>query len=42
RIVLGDKGLDSGNVEYRARTDQESQDIALDEIIGFIKKQVQG
>lgn len=42
RIVLGDRGLDSGNVEYRARTDQESQDIALDEIIGFIKKQVQG
>jgi len=41
RIVLGDRGLDSGNVEYRARTDSESQDIALDEIVAFIKTQLQ-
>ena len=39
RIVLGDRGLDSGNVEYRARTDSESQDIALDKIVEFIKEQ---
>ncbi len=38
RIVLGDRGLDSGNVEYRARTDSESQDIALDKIVEFIKQ----
>ena len=42
RIVLGDRGLDSGNVEYRARTDSESQDIALDEIIDFIKSKLEG
>jgi prolyl-tRNA synthetase len=42
RIVLGDRGLDSGNVEYRARTDSESQDIALDKIVGFIKEQAKG
>ena len=30
RIVLGDRGLDSGNAEYRARTDCESQDVTLD------------
>ena len=41
RIVLGDRGLDSGNVEYRARTDSESQDIALDEIIDFIKSKLE-
>ncbi len=41
RIVLGDRGLDSGNVEYRARTDSESQDIALDEIINFIKSKIE-
>jgi prolyl-tRNA synthetase len=39
RIVMGDRGLDSGSVEYRARTDTESQDIALDEIVEFLKKQ---
>ncbi len=42
RIVMGDRGLDSGNVEYRARTDSESQDIALDQIVEFIKQQVTG
>jgi len=42
RIVLGDRGLDSGNVEYRARTDSESQDIALDKIIDFIKSKLEG
>ncbi len=42
RIVMGDRGLDSGTVEYRARTDSESQDIALNEIVGFIKEQVKG
>ncbi len=42
RIVMGDRGLDSGNVEYRARTDSESQDIALDKIIEFIQQQVKG
>ncbi len=42
RIVMGDRGLDSGHVEYRARTDSESQDIALDQIIEFIQQQVQG
>ena len=37
RIVLGDRGLDSGNVEYRARTDSESQDISIENIVDFIK-----
>lgn len=41
RLVLGDRGLDSESIEYRARTDSESQDIALDGIVEFIKKQVQ-
>jgi len=42
RIVMGDRGLDSGNIEYRARTDSESQDIALDKAVDFIKEKVQG
>ena len=40
RIVLGDRGLDAGNVEYRARTESESQDVALDAIVAFIKEKV--
>jgi len=36
RIVLSDKGLDAGTVEYRARTDDHSQDISLNDIIQFI------
>ena len=37
RIVLGDRGLDSGNVEYRARMDKENQEIPITGIIDFIK-----
>jgi len=37
RLVLGDRGLDNGMVEYRARTASENQDIPLPEIVAFIK-----
>jgi prolyl-tRNA synthetase len=33
RIVLGDKGLDSGMVEYRGRKDADNQDMPLNEIV---------
>ncbi len=36
RLVLGDRGLDSGMVEYRARTDTETQSILLAESVEFI------
>lgn len=39
RIVIGDRGLDSNTVEYRARTDSDNQEIALDQIVAFIIKQ---
>ena len=37
RIVIGDRGLDSGTAEYKARTDKETQDIPLDGIVAFIQ-----
>ena len=37
RIVLGDRGLDNGMVEYRARTDSDNQDIPLDQVIAHLK-----
>ncbi len=38
RVVLGDRGLDNGMVEYRARTDSENRDIPLTDIIEFLKQ----
>lgn len=32
RVVIGDRGLADGKVEYKARTDEDSQDIAVAEI----------
>jgi prolyl-tRNA synthetase len=37
RIVVGDRGLDTGTVEYKARTEQDSQEIPSTEIIDFLK-----
>jgi len=37
RIVIGDRGLDSGTVEYQGRTDKESQQVPFAELIDFIK-----
>ena len=37
RIVIGDRGLDAGTVEYRHRREAESTDIALDGIVPHIR-----
>lgn len=36
-IVLGDRGLDAGTVEYKARTAQDHEEIPIADIIGFLK-----
>ena len=36
-IILGDRGLDAGTVEYKGRTAQENEEIPLAELIGFLK-----
>ncbi len=36
RIVIGDRGLKENKVEYKKRDAEESQDIAIDEIVGFL------
>ncbi len=41
RIVIGDKGLDKGVIEYRKRNQSENQDIPVDEIVDFLKKNIQ-
>ena len=40
RIVIGDRSLDSGNVEYRARMAQENQEIPLNGIVAFVKDRI--
>ena len=37
RIVVSDKGLDAGTVEYKGRRDAESQHIPIGEIVEFLR-----
>jgi prolyl-tRNA synthetase len=37
RIVLGERGLEKGMVEYKGRRDVENTDVALEDIVQFIK-----
>lgn len=37
RLVVSDRGLDAGTVEYKARTEQESIEIPFAEAIDFLK-----
>ena len=40
RIVIGDRGLDAGTVEFRHRRDSASTDIALEEIVAHVRSLV--
>ena len=42
RVVISDKGLDKGVVEYKGRTDSDSSDIAREQIIAFIQEKLAG
>jgi len=36
RLVLGERGLDDGKIEYKGRTDEDKQDVELDKIVEFL------
>jgi prolyl-tRNA synthetase len=38
RIVVGDRGLEAGSIEYRHRRDTENQHIALKDTVNFLKE----
>ncbi len=38
RIVVGDRGLESNTVEYKARRDAEKQDLPAEGLLNFIKQ----
>ena len=40
RIVVGDRGLKNGQVEYKGRRDAESVDIAIDSVASLIRKKM--
>jgi len=40
RIVIGERALADGNIEYKSRRGTESQLIAQDDIIDFLKEQI--
>jgi len=40
RIVIGDRGLESGTIEYKGRRDSEKQEIAANDIVEFLKGKV--
>ena len=40
RIVIGDRGLESGTVEYRNRREPENQHIAMDKLDAFISENI--
>ncbi|MEJ2344345.1 MAG: proline--tRNA ligase [Gammaproteobacteria bacterium] len=41
RVVLGERGLDAGQVEYKGRRDEETTLIGLDEIVSSIQLKIQ-
>jgi prolyl-tRNA synthetase len=40
RVVVGDKHLDNGQVEYKGRTDSDMQLLAIDEIVPFLERKL--
>ncbi len=40
RVVMSDKGLGKGVVEYKGRTDSDATDVPHDQIIQFIKEKI--
>lgn len=41
RVVVGEKGLDAGTLEYKGRRDAESQDVAINDLITFLRARIQ-
>ena len=41
RLVISDKGLGNGMIEYKGRTDESSQDVARGDIIEFVKQKLE-
>ena len=40
RLVIGDRGLESGNVEYKYRAEMSSRDVALEGVLDYIESRL--
>ena len=40
RIVIGDRGLEAGNIEYKGRRDAEKQEVPAAEVVAFLKARI--
>ena len=40
RVVVGDRGLESGTLEYKGRRDAEKQDVPVAELLAFLKAKI--
>ena len=40
RVVVGDRGLEAGSIEYKGRRDTEKQEIPVNSIVDFLKANV--
>jgi prolyl-tRNA synthetase len=40
RIVIGDRGLEAGSIEYKGRRDAEKQEIAVSDILTFLQSRI--
>ena len=40
RIVVGDRGLEQGTLEYKGRSDSEAQNIAADQLLAFLQEKL--
>jgi prolyl-tRNA synthetase len=41
RVVIGERGLADGNVEYKARAAEKGKDVSVDEIVSMLKDTIQ-
>ncbi|WP_420590589.1 proline--tRNA ligase [Bacterioplanoides sp.] len=41
RIVISDRGLEAGTLEYKSRRAEDKQDLAADSVVEFLKQNVQ-
>ena len=41
RIVIGERGLKKGTLEYKGRCDSDNQDVALDKVSDFLQQKIQ-
>jgi prolyl-tRNA synthetase len=40
RLVLGERGLDAGNVEYKRRADGDSAEHAIADVVAFLEARI--